>query len=129
MTLCHRRRHQAARARGEDPGKLLPAVHRVASLAKRWLLGPHQGAVDEAHLAAYLNEFVFRFNRGCSRSRGLLFYRVLELAIAHDPVRYRALVAKSKPKARRPIPPGQRGQPPTMDRPEARRPWRTADLP
>ncbi|HEY5186092.1 MAG TPA: transposase, partial [Actinomycetes bacterium] len=47
----------------------------VASLAKRWLLGTHQGAIDDAHLPAYLDEFVFRFNRRTSRSRGLLFYR------------------------------------------------------
>ena len=121
--------HQrAARARGEDPGKLLPAVHRVASLAKRWLLGTHQGSVEDAHLAAYLNEFVFRFNRRRSRSRGLLFYRVLELAVAHDPVRYRSLVARPKPKARPPLPPGQRGQPPSIDRPPAARPWRAAGL-
>jgi hypothetical protein len=71
------------------PGELLPNVHRVASLAKRWLLGTHQGSVDEAHLPAYLNEFVFRFNRRRSRSRGLVFYRVLELAAGHDPVRSR----------------------------------------
>src|SRR5258708_1368538 len=59
----HNRRSQwAARAGGEDPGNLLPAVHRVASLAKRWLLGTHQGSVDDAHLASYLNEFVFRFH-------------------------------------------------------------------
>ena len=57
-----RRSQRAARARGEDPGGLLPAVHRVASLAKRWLLGTHQG-FDDAHLADYLDEFVFRFNR------------------------------------------------------------------
>ena len=62
-------------------------MHRVASLAKRWLLGTHQGSVDEAHLQTYLDEFVFRFNRRRSRSRGLVFYRVLELAAAHDPVR------------------------------------------
>ena len=49
--------------RGDDPGELLPGVHRVASLAKRWLLGTHQGSVDEAHLPSYLDEFVFRFNR------------------------------------------------------------------
>ena len=67
----------------KDPGALLPAVHRVASLAKRWLLGPHQGSVEPAHLASYLNEFVFRFNRRRSRSRGMVFYRVLELAVAH----------------------------------------------
>src|SRR5207344_2174972 len=41
-----RRSQRAARARGEDPGELLPNVHRVAGLAKRWLLGTHQGSVD-----------------------------------------------------------------------------------
>jgi hypothetical protein len=70
---------------------LLPAVHRVASLVKRWLLGTHQGSVDDAHLTSYLHEFVFRFNRRRSRSRGMVFYRVLELAVAHDPVRYLSL--------------------------------------
>ncbi len=50
-------------------GGLLPAVHRVASLIKRWLLGTHQGSVDDAHLLAYMDEFVFRFNRRRSRSR------------------------------------------------------------
>jgi transposase-like protein len=63
------RSQRAAKARGEDPGSLLPAVHRVASLSKRWLLGTHQGAVEDSHLPAYLNEFVFRFNRRTSRSR------------------------------------------------------------
>ena len=71
-----RRSQRAARACGEDPGALLPAVHRVVSLAKRWLLGTHQGSVEPAHLASYLNEFVFRFNRRRSRSRGMVFYRV-----------------------------------------------------
>ena len=78
--IHERRSQRAARAAGEDSGKLLPAVHRVASLAKRWLLGTHQGAVDDAHLTSYLDEFVFRFNRRQSRSRGMVFYRVLELA-------------------------------------------------
>ena len=58
----------------------------AASLIKRWLPGTHQGSVEAAHLPSYLNEFVFRFNRRRSRSRGLVFYRVLELAIAHDRV-------------------------------------------
>ncbi len=49
-----RRSQRAARARGEDPGALLPGVHRVASLAKRWLLGTHQGSIDDAHLQSYL---------------------------------------------------------------------------
>jgi transposase-like protein len=118
------RSQRAARARGEDPGDLLPGVHRVASLVKRWLLGTHQGSVDEAHLQSYLDEFVFRFNRRRSRSRGMVFYRVLELAVAHPPVRYRDLVADPQPKQKRPSPPGRRGHPPSMDRPPAARPWR-----
>jgi transposase-like protein len=64
-----RRTQRAARAGGDDPAELLPGVHRIASLAKRWLLGTHQGSVDEAHLQSYLDEFVFRFNRRTSRSR------------------------------------------------------------
>jgi transposase-like protein len=123
----HQRRSQrAARARGEDPNALLPAVHRVASLAKRWLLGTHQGAVDEAHLPSYLNEFVFRFNRRRSRSRGMVFYRVLELAAGHAPVRYKDLVVKRRPRKKPPRPPKARGRPPSLDRPRADRPWRTA---
>jgi transposase-like protein len=119
------RSQRAAQARGEDPDKLLPGVHRVASLAKRWLLGTHQGSVDEAHLLGYLNEFVFRFNRRRSRSRGMVFYRVLELAVAHDPVRYHDLVADPAPKAVPPTPPQARGHPPSLERPPANRPWRT----
>ena len=88
LGYVHQRRGQrAARARGDDPGELLPAVHRVASLAKRWLLSTHQGSVEEPHLQSYLDEFVFRFNRRRSASRGLVFYRLLELAAGHDPVR------------------------------------------
>jgi transposase-like protein len=121
-----RRSQRGARAGGHDPHELVPAVHRVASLVKRWLLGTHQGSVDPAHLPGYFNEFVFRFNRRRAGSRGLLFYRVLELAVAHDPVRYRDLVAASEPKTTPPTPPGARGAPPTMD-PPAARPWRAAD--
>lgn len=121
-----RRSQRAARARGENPGELLPGVHRVASLAKRWLLGTHQGSVDDAHLQRYLNEFVFRFNRRRSRSRGLVFYRVLELAMAHEPVRYRDLVLNPQPKVSPPRPPGTRGHPASLERPPANRPWRAA---
>lgn len=121
-----RRSQRAARARGEDPHDLLPAVHRVASLVKRWLLGTHQGSVGNAHLASYLNEFVFRFNRRRSRSRGMVFYRVLELAVAHNPVRYQDLIASQQPREVPPTPPTRRGHPPTLERPPADRPWRTA---
>lgn len=119
-----RRRQRAAKGRGEDPAKLLPGVHRVASLAKRWLLSTHQGAVDRAHLASYLNEFVFRFNRRAERNRGLLFLRVPELAVGHDPVRYRQLISQPRPRATAPVPPGQTGHPPSLDRPYPDRPWR-----
>jgi transposase-like protein len=119
-----RRSQRAARLRGDDPHKLLPAVHRVASLTKRWLLGTHQGSVDDVHLPSYLNEFVFRFNRRSARSRGMVFYRVLELAVAHDPVRYHELIATRRPRAVPPVPPTKRGRPPSLQRPPANRPWR-----
>ena len=119
-----RRSQRAARARGENPSELLPGVHRVASLAKRWLLSTHQGSVEETHLQSYLDEFVFRFNRRNSRSRGLVFYRVLELAAGHEPVRYREIVAGKRPRLMPPTPPATRGHPPTLDRPPAQRPWR-----
>jgi len=120
-----RRSQRAARALGEDPDQLLPAVHRVASLAKRWLLGTHQGSVDDAHLPSYLNEFAFRFNRRRSRSRGMVFYRVLELAVIHQPVRYRDLIANPRPSTVPRRPPDSRGRPPSMERPRAGRPWRS----
>jgi hypothetical protein len=69
------------------PG-VMPGVHGVASLLKRWLLGTHHGAVLPAQLDHYLDEFVFRFNRRASRSRGLLFYRLLEQSIATAPLTY-----------------------------------------
>jgi len=118
------RSQRAASARGENPGELLPAVHRVASLAKRWMLGTHQGSVDSAHLPSYLNEFVFRFNRRHSRSCGMVFYRVLELAVDHDPVRYRDIIAGRRPRAVPPTPPQARGKPTSLERPPANRPWR-----
>ncbi len=122
-----RRSQRAAAARGEDPGELLPGVHRIAALAKRWLLSTHQGAVHREHLAEYLDEFVFRFNRRTSRSRGLVFMRVLQLAVGHDPVRYRELIRRSRPRETPPIPPGATGHPPSLERPRPDRPWRHAD--
>jgi hypothetical protein len=119
-----RRSQRAVRARGEDPGQLLPATHRVASLAKRWLLGTHQGSVDRAHLVGYLDEFVFRFNRRRSRSRGMVFFRLLELAVAHAPVRYEALIGRRRPRMVPLAPPSARGHPRSLERPPANRPWR-----
>jgi transposase-like protein len=49
-----------------DPEKAeahLPMIHLVFSNLKTWILGTHHGRVDARHLQAYLNEYVFRFNR------------------------------------------------------------------
>lgn len=72
--------------------RLLPRVHLVVSLLKRWLLGTHQGAIGHEHLDAYLNEFVFRFNRRKSRSRGKLFYRLAQQAVQTEPILFVSLV-------------------------------------
>ncbi len=71
---------------------MLPRVHRVASLLKRWLLGTHQGAVSKEHLEYYLDEFTFRFNRRASKHRGKLFYRLLQQAVEVDPQPYQAII-------------------------------------
>jgi len=42
-------------------------------------------AVSQEHLAYYLDEYTFRFNRRKSKSRGLLFYRLLQQAVETDP--------------------------------------------
>ena len=76
----------------EPANQLLPRVHLVTSLLKRWLLGTHQGAVSPAHLDYYLDEFTFRFNRRRSRHRGMLFYRLAQQAVQVAPVPYTAMV-------------------------------------
>ena len=71
----------------EDPAHVvMPGVHLVAALLKRWILGTHQGSVTPGHLQSYLEEFTFRFNRRTSRSRGLVFRRLLEQSVNTDPV-------------------------------------------
>lgn len=122
-----RRSQRAAKALGQDIGTLLPGVHRVASPAKRWLLSTHQGRVEIEHLPGYLDEFCFRFNRRRSRSRGLVFLRLLQLAVGHDPVRYKELIKRPRPRPAQPLPPGTTGHPPSIDRPRATRPWRSPD--
>ena len=78
---------------------VMPGVHRIAALLKRWLLGTHQGAASARHLDYYLDEYTFRFNRRTSRSRGLLFYRLLEQAVQTDPTPYANMIGG------RPLPP------------------------
>jgi len=79
--------------RKETASELLPGVHRVASLLKRWLLGTHHGSVSRQHLGYYLDEYTFRFNRRTSRHRGKLFYRLVQQAIAIEPTPYQQIVA------------------------------------
>ena len=72
----------------------MPGVHRVASLLQRWMMGTHHGAVQPDQLDDYLDEYVFRFNRRTSKSRGLLFYRLLQQAVVTKPVTYRKVLEK-----------------------------------
>ena len=83
--------HHVARDAAEVGEHPLPRCHRVASLLQRWLLGTHQGAVRPSHLDYYLDEYTFRFNRRTSNSRGKLFYRLAQQAVAVDPVPEKAL--------------------------------------
>jgi hypothetical protein len=85
----HDRQVQRHQPEGEH---LLPRVHRVVSLLKRWLLGTHQGAIGQEHLDYYLDEFTFRFNRRKSASRGKLFYRLVEQAVRVEPVPFDTLI-------------------------------------
>ena len=85
----HDRQVQRQQPVGEP---LLPGVHRVVALLKRWLLGTHQGAVRPQHLDYYLDEFTFRFNRRTSASRGKLFYRLAQQAVQVGPHPYRSLI-------------------------------------
>ena len=79
--------HTIIRQTAEVGKNLLPLANRVTSLLKRWLIGTHQGRPSASHLDYYLDEFVFRFNRRTSRSRGLLFYRLVEQAVNIAPVK------------------------------------------
>ena len=80
---------------GPDPAhEVMPRVHLVASLLKRWLIGTHQGGVQPQHLDYYLDEFTFRFNRRTALARGLLFHRLMEQAVQLAPVTYDQLVGR-----------------------------------
>jgi transposase-like protein len=70
---------------GQEAHELLPHVHMVDSLVKRWINGTHQGKVSPKHLSYYLDEFAFRFNRKLSTYRGKLFYRLIQQAVATSP--------------------------------------------
>jgi len=86
--------HEVSPLRGRRrlAGALLPRTHRVVSLLKRWLTSTHQGAISHEHLDYYLDEFTFRFNRRASRSRGKLFFRLVQQAAQVEPVTYAEII-------------------------------------
>ena len=85
--------HEVTVVSGQErsASELMPRVQRVVSLLKRWLLGTQQGAVSHKHLDYYLDEFTSRFNRRESRSRGKLFYRLVQQAVAVNPATYKMI--------------------------------------
>ena len=80
---------------GKEAHELLPHVHMVDSLLKRWVNGTHQGKVSPKYLPYYLDEFAFRFNRKLSNFRGKLFYRLMQQAVEVEPVGLNDIVGKS----------------------------------
>ena len=111
-------------ASGRAAHEVLPGVHLVFSLVKRWIMGTLQGSVSPEHVQAYLDEWVFRFNRRHSRSRGLLFHTLLLNAVAGRPVTYRSL---RKAGRTRPAPPPAdkpHSHPPSLDVGKPLLPWR-----
>ena len=79
---------------GSQAHELLPHVHMVDSLLKRWLLGTHQGKVSPKYLPYYLDEFAFRFNRKLSTYRGKLFFRLMQQAVESEPMPYNNIIKK-----------------------------------
>ena len=90
--LGYRHEYDLVATSSQSASELLPRVHRVAALLKRWLMGTHQGAVSREHLDYYLDEYTFRFNRRRSRHRGKLFYRLVQQAAAVGPTTYSEMV-------------------------------------
>src|SRR4051812_12470039 len=85
------------RASGGAAAPRLPGIPLVFSLVKRWLLGTPHGAVSEKPLPAYLDEYVFRFNRRTAKRVSHGFARLIEHAVRIKPSTYRAIVAAPTP--------------------------------
>ena len=86
----------------EPAHEVMPGVHLVVSLLKRWLIGTHQGGVQLQQLDYYLDEFTFRFNRRKFQARGFLFHRLVQQALAIEPAPYKSIMG------------GEKRQPPTQ---------------
>ena len=74
---------------------VLPWVHRVFSLVKRWGLGTYHG-LRRKHVDTYLNEFVFRYNRRFYRHAS--FETILGLASHHEPASYWDIIGRANPR-------------------------------
>jgi len=95
--------HQVTFLKGKKKtaSQSMPRAHRVIALLKRWLIGTHQGAVSHRYLDYYLDEFTFRFNRRRSKSRGKLFFRLVQQAVVIEPVPLdHTLHPEAKPKTK-----------------------------
>jgi len=96
LSKCGFKHERVVHSDSGDPAHVsMPGVHRIAALVKRWLLSTHQGSVSGKHLEYYLDEYTFRFNRRSSRSRGLLFYRLVQQAVLTPPLPYRQIVERN----------------------------------
>jgi len=111
-------------ASGLDAPEVLPAVHRVVALVKRWVMGTMQGSVSPEHVQAYFDEWVFRFNRRHSRSRGLLFHRLMQQAVLGDAITYKELRKAGRTRPAPAPPTGPRSLPPSLDVGDVGLPWR-----
>ena len=81
----------------EQAHEVMPRVHKVAALLKRWRLGTLQGGIQYQHLDYDLDEFTFRFNRRRSQARGLLFHRLAQQAVAVGPAPYHVIISGPGP--------------------------------
>ena len=111
-------------ASGKPAHEVLPGVHLVFSLARRWIMGTLQGSVSPEHVQSYFEGWVFRFNRRHAHSRGLLFHALLLNAVGGKPVTYQSL---RKTGRSRPAPPQvdrHRSSPPSLDVGHPLLPWR-----
>jgi len=100
-------------------------VHLVFSLVKRWVMGTLHGSISPEHMPAYFDEWVFRFNRRHSRSRGLLFQRLLKQAVEGDALTYKELRKAGRTRPPPPPPVRERMRPPSLEREQSGLPWRT----
>ena len=70
---------------GQKEHELLPHVHMVDSLVKRWINGTHQGRITQKYLCYYLDEYAFRFNRKLSHHRGKAFLSTYSAGLNDHP--------------------------------------------